>query len=902
MLLLSVALVTAVVLPGCNCLQPTVTKKKKEKKEKPKPPFEVSKVEILPGGMGSINLVKPGHWITTSQQLTSNTSDFDAIVYSAATNTRGQPLDVERTQYTMSTTRPAKLPKEQAKTIENIYYVPRRLDSSSKKVWLQSKVRDRRTGREVPKAGSMEATTIMEPYEYSFMVLSNRASTFSFLKTLDSLAVRSTEAGVNIPQPLRVALPKIGRRVPVPSHPLTWSSIAYVMWDDLRPGQLLGDQQTALLDWLHFGGQLIISGPQAMDALKGEFLERYLPCEGGAAVELAQAAFDGEGGNGINDKWSLYSKQTKKRETLEVLPGKPLVGIELTLKDTGYFVPGTNSLVAERRVGRGRVVVTSFSLSDPQLTSWRCFDNFFNGCMLRRPGREYVMDKDLFITRSKLVDSGTLPTDARISTTLRYFTRDIGHTIGSAGETTAGIRTTARGNVADVLAEDEYGDPVKSEVVVNIDPDIDGPYFGGFRQSAQSGIAGWDDFSGASDGARQSLRDAAGISIPKASFVLRMMAVYLLVLVPVNWGFFRLIRRVEWAWAAAPFIAIAGAIAVIQFAQLDIGFARSRTEIAVIETHGGYTRSHLTRYSALYTSLSTEYSIRFDEQSALAQPFSINPTFRRTAQAIPVSFRRQADVELSGFRVESNTTGMMHSEQMFALGGPFKYRGDKTKGFSLTNETRLPLKDAIVLRRTGRNKKHFEYAWVGGLSQNKTVVLKFKPATAANFPPPQWRESEVCWSVHAEAKGIMQEHDGSDGSERDNALTRAELPEDSPIARLFVRVDRSPADGNLNLEEVKSACRRLRDGEVSLGEIFDLAVDRLRLNQGDVRLIGWTDQDIPGIEFSPAANQVTLRTAVISHLQHCPLPALKSDKNLKSDVAEAAKEINDRDVDLFKPR
>ena len=125
----------------------------------------------------------------------------------------------------------------------------------------------------------------------------------------------------------------------------------------------------------------------------------------------------------------------------------------------------------------------------------------------------------------------------------------------------------------------------------------------------------------ASKAARQILTEAAGIEIPRADFVVKVLAIYLLVLVPLNWFVFWLIGTVEWAWIAAPLIALVGAAAVIRLAQLDIGFARSRTEVAVLEVQGGYERAHLTRYTALYTSLSSSYTLAFDEPSALAVPF-----------------------------------------------------------------------------------------------------------------------------------------------------------------------------------------------------------------------------------------------------------------------------------------
>src|SRR5208283_3004798 len=102
--------------------------------------------------------------------------------------------------------------------------------------------------------------------------------------------------------------------------------------------------------------------------------------------------------------------------------------------------------------------------------------------------------------------------------------------------------------------------------------------------------------------ARTSLRTAAGITIPRSNFIAWMLVAYLTVLGPLNWGIFRLLGRIEWAWIAAPIIAIFGAVVVTKAAHLNIGFARSQTEVDIVELQPDYSRAHLTRYTALYTS------------------------------------------------------------------------------------------------------------------------------------------------------------------------------------------------------------------------------------------------------------------------------------------------------------
>ena len=79
-----------------------------------------------------------------------------------------------------------------------------------------------------------------------------------------------------------------GRRVALPDNPLTWTSTAYVLWDEVDPGDPLSpEQKKALVDWIHWGGQLIINGPNSFDLLKGSFLEPYLPATNGGTRKIA---------------------------------------------------------------------------------------------------------------------------------------------------------------------------------------------------------------------------------------------------------------------------------------------------------------------------------------------------------------------------------------------------------------------------------------------------------------------------------------------------------------------------------------------------------------------------------------------------------------------------------------
>jgi hypothetical protein len=77
-------------------------------------------------------------------------------------------------------------------------------------------------------------------------------------------------------------------------------------------------------------------------------------------------------------------------------------------------------------------------------------------------------------------------------------------------------------------------------------------------------------------------------------------------------------------------------------------------------------------------------------------------------------------------------------------------------------------------------------------------------------------------------------------------------------------------------------------GAVSLWRLTHLASEQLRLERGEMRLVGWTDDELPGMAVKPRANQRTLRTMVLVHLRPGPLPPPQPDRNTRFDVEASA--------------
>lgn len=766
-----------------------------KKKEKPKPEFEFLRFTTQPGEVEKSERVqvslKPGHWTSAVLEVRANHNDFRGELLSELATSAGRPVSLDEMSFQLRTTRPIILPKGQKRLIEFSLVTP--VETRAKQV--ATRLLTGPGGR----AFYYETHVVqpMPPHQYYFIVLADQPAAYSFLKRLDTFnAPTERFYEPTASHHYRLIAPRIARLAPLPSHPLSWTSIAYVLWDDLAPKKLSPEQQQSLIDWLHWGGQLIMSGPETLATLKGSPLEAYLPAAAGASWQL-----DSETLQPLSSDWMVGDKPIKVV--------RPWSGVHLKLAEDAQpllTVRGGASdgeaLIAERRVGRGRVVVSAFRLSQRNLRDWPSFDGFLNGCLMRRPPRRFFVHNEQ--AQVGWVD-GRDSHDPRRVTRLRYFTRDA----AAAQDMFPGLlRVRAVTNPPPTDASSTFGLSYNPQPQANEGEVPYGP-----------GVAGWNDFSPASSLALATLREAAGIIVPDATFVVYVLAIYVLVLVPVNWTFFRLLGRVEWAWAAAPFISIAGAIAVVYLAQLDIGFARSQTELDVVEIQGGHSRAHLTRYVALYSSLGTRYEMQFDDLSAEVLPFSTG----QEQETSTVDYRRAprvtdedevAQVTLDGMFIRSNATGMIHGEEMRDVGGGFEWRHLTGNRYRVTNRTDLNLQSVGVvgLGRAG---------WIGNLKAGAAAEVEL-----TDLP----KNPDALWATEREESPMTSAREVTAG---------------------------------LNLRYLMMLAQN---------EQGDSA-------QNETRLVGWTADDLPGMAAQPRASQTRRAALVVGHLDYGVEPAPARDAN-----------------------
>ena len=845
-LCLCLGIVTTTGCGGCRSDEDIAAEKKekekdKEKKKEPKPNYESPGTAILPGNFPDLetltleqlqemtqeerallearsflrrNRTKEGHWVATSTPVKANHFNVQGRLDVANVHS-GKPVEVPGTKFTFATARPFALTKGQWKYLQSSAWLAPRVDSVLTNVQFDL----------LPAAGGTPmfapplcVSRLMDGFQYHMVLLTSREQKMKYLNLTDSVAVKD-------PDPYStsetatfyfIVANDPEDPIPLPANALQWTTIAYLIWDDLDPDSLDIDQQQALLDWLHFGGQLILSGPDCLSKLENSFLAQYLPAQSSQRTEIEKDQFVE-----LNENWSIPSaKNSSVKRHLTITEGNPVIGIELLPHVDAQFVDGTGELVVERALGRGRVVATAFSLAEPRVKSWPSFQTFFSGALLRRPRRQFARAKDGELA-FRWADDGTSAYDTLMGSTLRLTSRDLGE-VDTNGTTTDEGSPYPRGGFDDLVELPSIkGKPKR-------DPE-NTRHFGGFRQNRKSGVAGWSDDSTIANAARSTLKNAAGIKPPSASLILKMLGVYLLVLVPMNWVLFRAIGKVEWAWFAIPFIAIAGAFAVVRMASLDIGFARSNSQIGLLEFHSDYSRGHLTQYSALYTSLSTKYDVELDNASGIALPFPTGGSkIEKTIQH--VTLHQSLQNRLDNFLIQSNSTRMMHAECLFDAGGSFELTGqsedteqdsalDFSQPMTIANGTKLALVSAAVVGRDESGDYHM--SWLGdwdGQAQ-KTVQL--------------------------------------------SACQREE------ILALWKDTPKSQYEDADSADEVN----------ISAYKLLKAVVENLGLGKGEVRLLGYCNDQVGSNRFIPASTQTRQQTLVLAHLKPATLPPARPDVN-----------------------
>ncbi len=668
--------------------------------------------------------------------------------------------------------------------------------------------------------------------EFLLTVVSPKPQEYAFLSATDLVMWRGSDLMVE--ERLRcyrvVLCASKDGKTELPSSLITMTMMSVLLWDDLSPDDLSEDQKTAIIDWLHWGGQIVISGPGSWSRLQNSFLTPYLPVRGGDAIELGTEDL------APLNHWVVPDKSGQAAEPLNII-GNKMPGLKLTLSEQGSWLPNAEELVAERAVGRGRVVVTGFPLREQRLYRWKYFPSFFSTGILRRPARAIEFSRE----DNSVVQQWASPYKGEernplFNSNLRIASRDIPLQSNSdEAEQFAKLTQVDRINRRNTLNPPASVSPFEPPASI---PQTIEPRKKHALESLQwdENGAAWSDTSGFAFRAISTLRQAAGIVLPSRMTIMTLIGSYLLVLVPLNYIFFRLIGRLELAWVVAPILALAGVLIVTRVARLDIGFARRTTEIGLLELQGEYSRAHLTNYAAMYTSLSTNYALECPERGSVILPLgNVTQGSRRSGagnRMVQAKYGNSAGMRLEPVTVRSNSTEMLHAEQMVSLPGGLLYGipdGAAPETAAIKNTTGLVLKGCCLVRRDASGQ--IQIAWIGDMVDANSRTATF---------------------VNADVDGVWQHWN------RDIITQHPDnRPEDS---------DKPAGDSKAN--------------ELLMGDLLRELINSVPLVAGQVRLLGYTD-DRPGkMELEPGDGRLDTRTVVMAHLRPAPWGPVTRDTNI----------------------
>jgi hypothetical protein len=178
---------------------------------------------------------------------------------------------------------------------------------------------------------------------------------------------------------------------------------------------------------------------------------------------------------------------------------------------------------------------------------------------------------------------------------------------------------------------------------------------------------------------------------------------------------------------------------------------------------------------------------------------------------------------------------MLHSEHMLDAGGALKLNVLKDGTHEVVNDTHLTLEGAGVIGPKGA-------AWIGTLSPGAAVTLTYHEIPDL---PPEPDETASAAAGMAEATADLS----AEASQENRKPKKAE-PWLAEREKSEVTASKFPPEV-LNIRHMV----RLAQNTVKPGEI---------------RLVAWTSEEVPGVRIEPVASQARHASVIIAHLRQPP--------------------------------
>lgn len=723
-------------------------------------PLEFIRSRIYPSEV--IPYIKPGHWGWLSLELRSNPQDYEGVVES-------DPVALEGLGQAVVHRRDVALRRLELSQNGLPLFVP---DNRLKELGF----RLRRADQTRPDLEFSASLTRLEAHQSLIVVLTERPGNYSrwnSLKAMSPIQITSSDiARLDQQRYYRLAMGREVERIAnvttvrtlLPPHPLTWTMTSHLIWDGVASHELNPAQQRALIDWLHWGGQLVIIAPgggASITALRDGFLAPYLPAlptgsnleltpeelkaladhyrpprlldigtadrfnpgvvvtvpsaadqELATLMETAAAKLDQEEGDEVSFDFRDFGTQIDQAlEKNAVDPGVPRYykPVELKgLRNRPIYLAGlqprpsasvipiapglspARPLAVEWRVGRGRVTILAIDPNAGVWIRWPGTDTLIRRVVLRRP------EDPAFVQGNGRTRYGLL--NGTDLSWVRYAARDLAGSVAIGSDAANLGRDTGT-----------FSNTTPSRFVMGTfagsQPDFE-------FDTIPSNPAGavWSDEALVPRIARDLLIEASGITIPRSSFVLGVVAVFLVVLVPLNYAVCRFVLgRRELAWVGVPLLAIGFAIGIERAAAFDLGFSLANDEIALVELQGGYERAHLSRFGSVLSNgrASFDFAHPDHDRQAIVLPLNIGQGVRGQVRD-QIVFQSEPVPSLLGLKVAPRSLSTYRAEEMINLGGsirlerttnppsqPTSLDGDAAL-LVVVNETELTLRDVRI--------------------------------------------------------------------------------------------------------------------------------------------------------------------------------------------------------------
>ena len=779
--------------------------KKKAEKDRTRPPLELSRTQVAPFDI--LPFVKPNHWSTVTLDLLANYDDFSGELQTS-------PVAMARLPQEIIYRREARLAKTQRSRLSVQMILP----AIPKEIGLELTHGDGAR----PVESWPARLSQLEPHQMLVVFLTKEpGDSYALWNRYQAVGPRAAERNdaqvFEKERYYRFVNPLDPEHPALSPHPLTWTTISHIVWDGMLPDTLSPAQQQAMLDWLHWGGQLILVGGAGpgFSFLKDSFLFPYLPAE--ATGENALLASDDlkplsaeypppyvPSDKGLDDGGATYSPDPAQTLARRYLPPAPIVpradrpvflaGLKPREGDGVRAIPlgesATRLLAVERRVGRGRVTMLAFNPTDPAIATWPGFDTFLRRVILRRPEERAESRLTWDSTRYAPPRFGPLP--GPDLTWVRYLARDLGGPVEPPKPVEEDPNATSQGATTAPSAP-----AVNSRMFPPNNP--------GFAaeppKPPELSVADWNDASLLPRTCRQALEESSGIKIPHASFVLKVILAYILALVPLNWLICRyLFHRRELAWLVVPVLSLAFAFGVERAAAYNLGYDTACDEIDVLEAYGDYPRALLSRFASLYSSGRTRFSVTYpNAPTALVLPLDNGRSLRGEDVSTSV-FQSFPVPGLIDYLVQPRSLSFFRAEQFSTLEGAISL---VTEGGPrrVVNGTSLTLRDAVIVDNSSWENGHQHPVYMGSIAPGGSVEVK-----------------------------------------------PAQIPEPSPAQ-----------PGAL-------------EPWALLGTLTATWEDRPE-NAGEIRLVAWVDRPAGGQTIQPAVDRHRGFTVVVVHLRNGPSPA-----------------------------